>query len=48
MAGPDRILNKAIKTTLKAVAIPLINIATTYLFKSKIPDYYKETIIVVL
>ena len=48
VAGPDRILNEAIKATLEAVAIPLVNIATTCLFKSKILDYYKETIIVVL
>ena len=47
-AGLNRVLNKAIKTTLKAVAIPLVIIATTYLLKSKILDYYKETIIVVL
>ena len=48
MAGLNRILNKAIKTALKAVAIPLANIATTCLFKSKILDYCKETIIVIL
>ena len=48
MAGLDRILNKAIKAILKAITIPLANIATIYLFKSKIPDCYKKTIIVIL
>ena len=47
MAGPNRILNKAIKTALKAVTIPLINMATTYLHKSKILDYCKKIIIVI-
>ena len=48
MAGLNRILNKAIKAVLEAVTIPLVNIATTYLFKNKILDCYKKTIIVVL
>ena len=48
MAGPDRILNKAIKATLEAVAIPLVNTITTCLLKSKIRKCYKETIIVIL
>ena len=47
-AGLNRILNKVIKTALKAVAIPLANAATTYFFKSKIPECYKEIIIVIL
>ena len=48
VTGPDRILNKAIKAALEAIAIPLVNIATTYLLKGKIPEYCKKTIIVVL
>ena len=48
MARLDRILNKAIKAALEAVAIPLANAATTCLLKGKILEYYKETIIVVL
>ena len=48
MAGLNRILNKAIKAILKAVTTPLVNIATTYLFKGKILNCYKEIIIVVL
>ena len=48
MARLNRILNKAIKAALKAVTIPLVNTATTYLFKSKILDYCKEIIIVIL
>ena len=48
MVRPDKILNKVIKATLKAVTIFLTNVATTCLFKSKIPDYYKEIIIVIL
>ena len=48
MAGLNRILNKAIKAILKAVTITLVNTATTYFFKGKIPDYYKEIIIVIL
>ena len=47
-AGPDRIPNEAIKAASEAVATPLANAATTYLLKGKIPDYYKETIIVIL
>ena len=48
MAGLNRILNKAIKAILEAVTIPLINAATTYLLKSKILDYCKEIITVIL
>ena len=48
MTGLDRILNKAIKAVLKAIAIPLIDITTTYLLKSKIPEYYKKIITVIL
>ena len=48
MARLDRILNKAIKAALEAVAILLINTATTCLFKSKILDYCKKTIIIIL
>ena len=48
MAGLNRILNKAIKAILEAVTIPLVNATTTYLFKSKILDYCKEIIIVIL
>ena len=48
MAGLDRILNKTIKATLKTVTIPLINAATTCLFKNKILDCCKEIIIIVL
>ena len=48
MTGLDRILNKAIKAALKAIAIPLVDTATTYLLKSKILECYKEIIIVIL
>ena len=48
MTGPDRILNKAIKAVLEAIAILLIDTATTYLLKSKILECYKKIIIVVL
>ena len=48
MARLDRILNKAIKAVLEAIAIPLANVATTYLLKYKLPKYYKEIIIVIL
>ena len=48
MAGLNRILNKVIKVILEAVTIPLINIATTCLLKSKILNYCKEIIIVIL
>ena len=48
MARLDRILNKAIKAISEAVAIPLANAATTYLFKGKILECYKEIIIVIL
>jgi hypothetical protein len=46
--GPNRILNKAIKAILEAIATPLANAATIYLLKGKLPEYYKETIIVIL
>ena len=48
MTGLDRILNKAIKATLEAIAIPLADTATTYFFKSKILECCKKTIIVIL
>ena len=44
----DRILNKAIKAVLEAIVIPLANIATIYLLKGKLLEYYKEIIIVIL
>ena len=47
-AGPDRIPNKAIKAASEAVTTPLANIVTTCLLKSKILEYYKEIITVVL
>ena len=48
MARLNRILGKAIKAILEAIAIPLANIATTYLLKGKLLEYYKEIIIVIL
>ena len=48
MTGLDRILNKAIKAVLKAITTLLVDIITTCLLKSKILEYYKETIIVIL
>ena len=48
MTGLDRILNKAIKAALEAIATPLADAATTCLLKSKIPECCKETITVVL
>ena len=48
MTGLDRILNKTIKAILEAIAIPLIDTVTTYLLKSKIPEYCKEITIVIL
>ena len=48
MTGPDRILNKAIKAALKAITTPLVNTATTYLLKNKIPEYCKKIVIVIL
>ena len=48
MTGLDRILNEAIKAVLEAITIPLIDTVTTYLFKGKIPECYKEIIIVIL
>ena len=48
VVGPDRIPNKAIKAALEAIAIPLANTATTCLLKSKILEYYKEIIIVII
>ena len=46
--GPDRILNKAIKTALKALIIPLANTITTYLLKNKLLEYCKVTTIIIL
>ena len=48
MARLDRILNKAIKAILEAVATLLANAATTYLLKGNLPEYYKDIITVVL
>ena len=48
MTGPDRILNKAIKVILEVIIIPLVDVMTTYLLKSKILEFCKETIIVIL
>ena len=48
MTGPDRILNKAIKAALEAIATPLADTTTTYLLKSKILECYKEIITVIL
>ena len=48
VARLDRILNKAIKVALEAVAILLANTVTTYLYKGNLPNYYKDIIIVVL
>ena len=46
--GLNGILNKAIKTALKAIAILLANATTTYLFKNNLPECYKDIITVVL
>ena len=46
--GLDRILNKTIKAVLKALTIPLANIATTCLLKDKLPECYKTTTTIVL
>ena len=46
--GLDRILNKTIKTALKAVATPLANTTTIYFLKSNLLECYKDTIIVIL
>ena len=48
MIGLDRILNKTIKAILKAITTLLVDAATTYLFKGKIPECCKEIIIVIL
>ena len=48
MTGPDRILNKAIKAILEAIATPLVDTVITYLLKSKILECCKKTIIVIL
>ena len=48
VARLNRILNKAIKAVLEAVAILLANTATIYLLKGNLLDYYKDIIIVVL
>jgi len=44
----DKILNKAIKATLEALALSLANIITTCLYKSKILKSYKIIIIIIL
>ena len=46
--GLNRILNKAIKATLKALTTPLANTTTTYLLKSKLLKYYKITTTIIL
>ena len=48
VAGPDGILNKAIKTALEAIAILLANTTTTCLLKGNLLEYCKDTIIVIL
>ena len=48
VTGLDRILNKVIKAALEAIAIPLVDAVTTYLFKSKILECCKEITIVIL
>ena len=48
VTGLDGILNKAIKTILKAIATPLANTTTTYLLKSNLLEYYKDIITVIL
>ena len=48
VTGLDRILNKAIKAASEAITTLLVNTITIYLFKSKIPEYCKEIIIVIL
>ena len=42
------ILNKVIKTVLKALIILLANTAITYLLKGKLLKYYKITTIIIL
>jgi len=46
--GLNKILNKIIKAVLEAVIIPLASAITIYLFKNKLPEYYKEIIIIIL
>ena len=48
VVGLDRILNKAIKAALEAVAILLTNTATTCLLKGNLLECYKDIIIVIL
>ena len=48
VVGLDRILNKVIKTVLKALTTLLANTITTYLLKGKLPEYCKVTTIIVL
>jgi len=48
VVGLNRILNKAIKAALKALVIPLANIITICLYKGKLLNCCKITIIVVL
>ena len=46
--GLNRILNKAIKAALEAVAILLVNAATTCLLKGNLLECCKDIITVVL
>ena len=48
VVGLDRILNKAIKAVLEALITLLVNTITTYLFKDKLPEYYKIITIIIL
>ena len=46
--GPDRILNKAIKAVLEAIAILLANAVITYFLKGNLLECCKDTITVIL
>jgi hypothetical protein len=48
VAGPNRILNEAIKAVLEAIATLLANAVTICLLKGKLLECCKEIIIVVL
>ena len=48
MVKLNRILNKAIKATLKALLIPPVKIMTFYFYKGKLPNCYKIIIIIIL
>jgi len=48
MVKLNKIPNKAIKATLKALIIPLANIIITCLYKNKLLNYYKVIIIIIL